>query len=260
MRHTSEPMPTALRSFGLALLALGAVFAVAMLPPLPLPPQTMALTDRRTICGIPNFMDVVSNLPFFAVGAWGLYLVATARRAFMDPAEKAPYAALFICVALTAVGSAYFHLDPDDDRLMWDRLPIALGFMALLSAVIVDRIDVKTGLALLGPLLAAGGASVLYWRWSVAQGAENLLPYAVVQFGAMAAMVAIALIFRSRYTRGSDVIVAIGIYFVAKAAEVLDARIFELSGALVAGHTLKHLIAALGVAWLARMLQLRSPA
>jgi hypothetical protein len=253
-------MPANTRSYSLALLAVGVVFAVTLLPPLPLPGSAvLTLADRRAFFGIPNFLDVVSNAPFAVIGAWGLRVIAARERAFQDAAEKWPYAVMFACVALTAVGSAYYHLAPDYDRLMWDRLPIALGFMALLAAVIGDRIDPKAGLALLAPLLAAGAASVLYWRWSVLQGAENLLPYAVVQYGAIAAIVLIASLYRSRYTRGRDVLIAVGIYALAKLAEVLDAPIFALCG-VVAGHTLKHLIAAAAVAWLAWMLQLRSPA
>jgi hypothetical protein len=130
--------------------------------------------------------------------------------------------------------------------------------MALLSAVIAERIGVKAGLRLLAPLLVAGVASVLYWRWSGLRGAENILPYALVQYGAIAAALAIAALLPSRYTRGADVLVAVAIYAVAKLAEVLDAQIYAL-GHLVSGHTLKHLLAALAVWWLLRMLQLRAP-
>jgi len=36
-------------------------------------------------------------------------------------------------------------------------------------------------------------------------------------------------------------------YGLAKLAELLDSRIFELSLALVSGHTLKHVLAAIGI-------------
>jgi hypothetical protein len=91
----------------------------------------------------------------------------------------------------------------------------------------------------------------VHWRWS-----GNILPYAVVQYGGIAAIVAIALLFRSRYTRGGDLLAAVAIYAAAKLAEALDAQIYALGG-IVSGHTLKHLIAALSVGWLVRMLTLR---
>ena len=253
------------RSLGIAwllgLLALTAIVAVALVPPLPEPPIFRSLADDRTLFGIANFLNVVSNAPFLLIGAWGLYFLARENRhpsAFAEPVEKWPYVFCFLAVALTSLGSGYYHLAPDDARLTWDRLPISLGFMALLSAVVVERISLKAGLRVLAPLLVIGAASVIYWRWSVLRGAEDVLPYAAVQYGSIAAMVVIALLFRSRYTRGADLFVAVAIYAAAKAAEVLDAQIYAL-GEIVSGHTLKHLLAAVAVWWLLRMLQLRAP-
>lgn len=237
----------------LGMLALAAVAAVALLPPLPEPRMFRALADERAFFGVPNFLNVVSNAPLLLVGAWGAYFVARARRAFRDPVEKWPYGVLFAAVALTAFGSTYYHLAPGDDTgLMWDRLPMSVGFMALLSAVVVERISVKAGLRLLIPMALIGVAAVLYWRWT-----QDIVPYALVQYGGIAAIVAIALAFRSRYTRAGDLLGAVAIYALAKVAEVLDAQIYAL-GEIVSGHTLKHLIAALAVWWLVRMLTVRA--
>lgn len=226
---------------------------VLALPPMPEPPALRALVDARAFFGVPNFWNVVSNAPFLLVGAWGVYSVAGNRKAFADAAEKWPYAVLFLAVALTALGSTYYHLVPEDDTaLMWDRLPMSVAFMALLCAVVVERINVKVGLGLLFPLSVIGAATVVYWHWS-----QNILPYAAVQYGGIAAIVAVAALFRSRYTRGGDLFVAVAIYALAKLAEVLDAQIYAL-GEIVSGHTLKHLIAAAALWWLLRMLKLRA--
>jgi hypothetical protein len=243
----------------LGLAALAAGLAIVLVPPIPEPRTFRELVDDRTLFGIANFWNVVSNLPFLFVGACGLYVIARARPGiFIHREEKWAYVVCFLAVALIAIGSTYYHLAPIDERLMWDRLPIGLGFMALLSAVIAERISAKAGLFALGPLLLAGVASVLYWRWSGLRGAENILPYAIVQYGALAAIVVIAALFPPRYTRGADVFVAVAVYAAAKLAEVLDAQIYAL-GHLLSGHTLKHLLAALAVWWLLRMLQLRGP-
>lgn len=242
---------------GLLLLAL--LVALAVLPPLPQPQVFRGLADDRTWLGIPNFLNVASNLPFLLVGVWGLFFLARQRDptgAFAHPLEKWPYAFFFTGVALTSIGSAYYHLAPDGARLVWDRLPMTFAFMSLLSAIIVERISAYAGLRLLAPFLALGAGSVAYWRWSVLHASENLLPYAVVQYGSIAAMVVIAVLFRSRYTRGHDIYAAVGLYAAAKATEVLDATIYTLGG-IVSGHTLKHLLAALAVYWLYRMLRLR---
>ncbi len=37
---------------------------------------------------------------------------------------------------MTSFGSAYYHLVPDNDRLMWDRLPMAAAITALVAATL----------------------------------------------------------------------------------------------------------------------------
>jgi len=214
--------------------------------------------DERELAGIPFFWNVVSNLPLLAAGAWGLYVVAHAdARAFIEPAEKWSYGACFAAVGFAGIGSTYFHLAPDADRLMWDRLPIALGFMALLAGVIGDRRGAQASLHALAPLLVAGATSVFYWRWSMLRGSENIVPYAIVQYGALAAIMLHGAL-RSRYTRRFDLFVVAAIYGAAKIAEMLDRPIYALAGSL-SGHTLKHVLAAVAVGYLVRMLQLRRP-
>ena len=233
-----------------------AAAVIALAPPLAEPVALRSLVDARALLGIANFWNVVSNAPLVFVGVWGVHFLSRATSEFAEPAEKWAYWLLFFAVAFSGVGSSYYHLAPDADRLMWDRLPIALGFMALLSAVIAERVSVRAGGRALVPLLVAGGASVVYWRVSMLHGAENILPYAIVQYGAIAAIVLLALRFQSRYTRGVDVLVALVIYVAAKIVEVLDAQIYAI-GHYISGHTMKHFFAAAAVWWLLRMLRLR---
>lgn len=35
------------------------------------------------------------------------------------------WACFFIGVAAVGVGSSYYHLEPNDARLVWDRLPVS---------------------------------------------------------------------------------------------------------------------------------------
>ena len=240
---------------GVVVTGAAILLAVALLPSVSEPQRFQSLADDRTIFGIANFMNVVSNAPFLIVGVWGLWFLANhARdaRVFADPGERWPYLVCFLAVALTAFGSTYYHLDVDRDGLFWDRLPMGIGFMGLFAAVIGERIDARLGLLLLVPLVMFGAGSVVYWRWT-----GNLLPYGLVQYGSIAAVLVLCAAYRSRYTRGADVVHVIAIYALAKVAEVLDARIYGL-GEIVSGHTLKHLIAAAATYWILRMLQLRS--
>ncbi|MBI2318259.1 MAG: alkaline phytoceramidase [Betaproteobacteria bacterium] len=244
------------------MLLVAALAAMAMLPPLPEPQVFRQLADDRTFLGIANLFNVASNVPLLLIGTWGLHFVwrgePRQRDAFADPIERWPYLLCFLGIALTSLGSAYYHLAPDSARLVWDRLPMAIGFMSLLSATVVDRINARAGLRLLLPLLLIGVGSVVVWRWSQLGGAENILPYAVVQYGSIAAILAIAMVFPSRYTHGAKIFGVAATYGAAKMAEILDAQIYAL-GQFVSGHTLKHLIAAIAVYWLLGMLRLRSP-
>jgi hypothetical protein len=243
----------------IAVMTLAVIIAVVALPPLPQPKSYGQFVDQRTFWGIKNFLDVASNLPFLLIGAWALVFLARPRqhaRAFAESFERWPYIVCFFAIAMVSAGSAYYHLAPDNARLFWDRLPMSIGFMALFCAVVAERIDAKWGLYLLIPLVMIGAGSVVHWRWSASQGAENLIPYIAVQYGSIAIMLIITMLFPSRYTRGADVYVVVAIYTAAKVAESLDAQIYAL-GQLISGHTLKHLLAGFAVWWILHMLQSR---
>jgi hypothetical protein len=160
-------------------------------------------------------------------------------------------------VGLTAFGSAYYHLHPDNDRLMWDRLPMSVAFMSLVAAVLAERIDNKLGTWLLLPLIVAGVASVLAWHWSEQQGRGDLRPYYFVQFYPMLALPLLLLWLPSRYLKTSDFLLALGWYVVAKLCEHPgDVPLYQL-GHVVSGHTLKHLAAAAGAYWILRTIDRR---
>jgi hypothetical protein len=239
-------------------LALAVTVAALALPPLPQPPEYHQFADQRTLLGIPNFFNVSSNVAFLLVGGAGVVLLLRNRpphasQPLVDPSVRWPYLVLFAAVALTCVGSAYYHLAPDNLRLTWDRLPMSVGFMALLAAMISERIHPTAGTALLGPLVLVGIASVVYWHWGEAAGTGNLWPYVAVQSFAVVAILLILFLFPPRYSRGSDILVAVAFYALAKGAEFYDQEIFS-AGQLVGGHALKHLFAALAIFWILRMI------
>jgi hypothetical protein len=244
------------------LLLLAPAVAVAiialLLAPIPQPLTYHNFADHRAWLGIPNFGDVASNLPFAVVGLWGLIVLFTLGKAkFLDPRERWPYFVMFAALILTAWGSAYYHLAPDNARLVWDRLPIMIVFMALLAAVITERVSVSAGLTLFPVLEAVGVASVLYWRSSELRGQGDLRFYAAVQVYAILILL-LALLLRPRYTRGPDFAVVVGLYALAKILEEADRQVFAI-GRLVSGHTLKHLAAAAAGYWVLRMLRRREP-
>jgi hypothetical protein len=254
-RESVAPPRTALHG-GLVAVLAGAValvaLAVRLLPPIPQAPEYHLFADRRPLLGVPNALDVLSSAAFVAVGALGL-LVLRRRAAAVGPARPA-WRVLFWGVVATGLGSAWYHLDPTNDTLVWDRLPMAVAFMALLSALVAERLHAELGRRLLAPLVLAGIASVAYWYEGELRGAGNLVPYAIVQFGSLAAIPLVLLL--GRRGGGTDWGIALGLYALSKALEVSDAAVLAALG--VSGHTLKHLFAAAGIGWLVRMLSRRA--
>ncbi|MDO9012402.1 MAG: alkaline phytoceramidase [Gallionella sp.] len=248
---------------GLLLACAAAVaFAVALLPPFPQPQDYHRFADARALFGVPNFLDVVSNLAFLAVAVAGLAAVLrpssfAGSAAFIDSAERLPYALFFLALAATAFGSAWYHLAPDHARLFWDRLPISVCFAALLSAVIAERYSTRAGRMLLPPLAAAGAGTVCYWLWSETRGAGNVLPYFAFQAYALFAILLLMRLFPPRYSRSADLYRAVMLYGAALAVELFDRSVFAL-GEIIGGHTLKHLLAALAIYQVVRMLRLRT--
>lgn len=250
----------------LVFFSLVIVLMAAAMPPISQPHAYHQFADQRFMLGIPNFMNVVSNFAILLSGCAGLlflwrsYRLSDQRKkqlTFITSAEYWPYLVLFTSVVMTVPGSAYYHWQPDNVSLLWDRLPIAVGVTALLAAVLSERIHPKLGLQALPILVLMGVGSVIYWFWGEQQGIGNLNYYIVIQFYSLLLVVLLSLLFPSRYTRGRDIYKVIGLYAVAKLAEILDQQIFDL-GQIISGHTAKHLLAALAIWWIVRMLKKRS--
>jgi hypothetical protein len=199
-----------------------------LLPPIPQDQSYHQFADQRAIFGIPNFWNVVSNLPFLAVGAAGLW------RFRNDPATIV----LFLGIFLTGIGSSYYHWNPNDRTLFWDRLPMTLAFAAILALVVAERVNTRAGAILLWPALAIGVFSLLLWLWT-----DDLRLYFWVQFFPGLALLLLFLLYPPKYTGTYYWIIAVGLYTLAKVFEFSDYAIFS-AGFLLSGHTLKHLSAA----------------
>jgi hypothetical protein len=220
------------RALLVAAVLLATTIGVFLLRPIPQSAAYHNFADQRTLLGIPNCLNVTSNALFLIVGVWGMFVVAAGGGSrFIHSRERLPCLIFFIGVALTAFGSGYYHLQPANDRLVSDRLPMTIGFMALVAAVISERVSVKAGVALAAPLLTVGIGSVFYWKITETAGRGDLRPYALVQFGSLLAIVLLIALYPPKYTRGSDFVISLAIYGVAKAFEAMDRQIFAASSA-----------------------------
>ena len=199
------------------------------MPPIPQPQTYHGFADQHAMLGVPNFWNVVSNLPFILVGAMGLLRVRGNWSA----------STFFLGVFLTGFGSSYYHWRPDDIGLFWDRLPMSVAFMAALAYVIEERIDERIGQLLLWPLILLGIVSLLIWLRT-----DDLRLYAWVQFFPCVVLPLMFWLLAPKYTGTIYWFAAAALYVLAKLLEHFDAAIYSATGHLMSGHTLKHVVAA----------------
>ena len=192
-------------------------------------------SDADTLLNIPNFWNVVSNLPFLVVGLLGIYKLNIIAE------NKTQYLMLFLGISLVSIGSGYYHLNPNNNTLVCDRLPMTIGFMALFSIVISEFINKNNGQKILIPLLIFGLFSVYYWV-----SFKDLRIYLLIQFFPLLAIPIILIFFKSTYTLTIGYWLLLLAYVVAKIFEYFDYQIHDYIG-LISGHTLKHLFASIGL-------------
>lgn len=246
------------RGWLLGVFTLGLAIAVMVVPAMPQPLSYHAFADCRTFWAIHNFFNVISNLPFLAGGAAGLAIIWNGRGGFITEREQLPYLVFFLGALLTCFGSAYYHAAPDNPRLVWDRLPMTLGFAGLVSAAIAERVDLKLGLRALWPLLLLGVITVVYWYATERAGRGNFIPYVAYQAWSIVAIVWMIAAFPARrYSHGGLLAWAAVWYGLAKIFETFDLRVYRLLQGTLSGHTIKHLLAAGAVFAVVRQLRRR---
>ena len=193
--------------------------------------------DTRTVNGIPNCYNVISNIAFFIIGLIGL------RQSTSQTFLKGNNIAFFTGVLLTSIGSSFYHLHPNNEALIWDRLPMTISFMSFLSIVIGQYINEKTGKRILFHLLFIGILSVLYWYKTEMTGQGDLRFYALVQFLPIILIPLIVLLFK-KPTNIYYLFGMLGAYIVAKLFEHFDYEVYKYTKT-VSGHALKHICAAI---------------
>lgn len=236
--------PVILLAVASALVAL-----IYQFPAIPQDPAYHQFIDARTLFGIPNALNVLSNLPFIWVGLVGM--IEVFRRAQRDDTNFSvlPYLFLFFGIGLTAFGSAYYHWEPNSETLFWDRLPMSIAFMALLSCIISDRWNERLGRNLLFPLVAFGVWSVWYWKQTEMISQGDLRPYVITQFVGLILIGLIVFLYPQNRLKNRPLIHAMIWYGLAKVFEAGDSVIFG-AGEIVSGHSIKHVAAAVGAYWI----------
>jgi hypothetical protein len=193
-------------------------------------------------------LDVASNIAFLIVGVAGV-LFWSARQQGL----AISWLVLFAGTALVFFGSGYYHWTPGNATLLWDRLPMTIAFMGLFVAFISEHVGARLERYLLVPAIAVGVASAVWWHFT-----DDLRWYVWVQFTPLVCIPFVLAVFAGRYTHRVYLLCALGLYVLAKFAELWDREIYSLTGNLFSGHTLKHLLAAGGVLMILIMLKRRS--
>lgn len=206
--------------------------------------------DRRTFFGIPNFFDVMSNIPFLLVGMAGMGFCYRNRWISFRPA----WLTFFTGMALVSMGSGYYHWNPDNGTLVWDRLPMTIGFMGLFAVLLSEYVSAGLGRFLLLPVILMGLYSVLHWHRF-----DDLRFYVWIQFVPLLTVPVLMALFSPKYSHQGWLMVALAFYLLAKLAEAYDRELFLFTHNHFSGHSLKHLLAASGCLSVLVMLKKRKP-
>jgi len=224
------------------------VIAVSFVPAIPQDPAYHRFSDNRTFFNIPNFYNVISNIPFVIIGLVGLvHFFKTETLTFGTLA----HVTLFAGVVLIGVGSGYYHWRPSNFSLVWDRIPMSIVFMSFFSIVIETYVSRKWGRLMLIPSVALGIGSVLFWYAGEASGHGDLRLYVLVQFYPMLSVPLIIFLFPASRRMRLEMVTLIALYAAAKLFEYKDQEIFQ--ALTISGHSLKHLFAAGAVLMMLKM-------
>jgi hypothetical protein len=223
----------------LSIIACAGIILTLFTHPIPQSPEYHRFADDRNLCGIPNFWNVMSNLPFVIIGIVGIAFLLRRRK---ETTFDAGGLTFFSGILLTGFGSVWYHLHPDNHTLIWDRLPMTIAFMAFFSVIIRECMHAEAGKKLLWPLLFLGVLSVYYWQMTESRGQGDLRFYFLVQFLPMLLIPLILLLFKSHGLPKRYFWLVLFAYVIAKVFEIKDVEIFHTTG--ISGHTVKHLMAA----------------
>lgn len=240
----------------LIVISLLATVVAVIAPRVAQDPLYHLFADPNSFLGIPNTLNVLSNLLFAWIGIDGLRLLRQ-KSLCVEGGIYPAYPTFFTALVLVAVGSGYYHWHPDNQTLIWDRLPMTIAFMSFFSILIAERISLKLARSLFPLLLLLGVASIVYWHLSEQAGRGDLRPYALIQFLPILLTPLILLMLDSRYTRNSDIWWFLAWYLLAKVFEALDAEILDWL-VVISGHSLKHIAAGIGCLVYLRHLRLRT--
>jgi Ceramidase len=221
----------------LTILAFAIVFI--FIKPIAQPESYHNFANENMFFEIPNFLNVLSNIGFVFMGFYGFYCVSKYK-------ILSKFAiVLFAAIVFTGFGSAYYHFNPNNSTLVWDRLPMTIVFTTFFAQIYSLYLSKKVGGIIWIFAVFTGIFSVFYWQYSESIGKGDLRLYAIIQF---LPMLLLTIIISLHYKKHKPVLKPILLiafyYFVAKILENFDAQIYETTR-FFSGHPLKHIAASI---------------
>ncbi|KAI9118423.1 hypothetical protein K1719_010755 [Acacia pycnantha] len=222
-------------------MVFGCIVFLFFTPKIPRSPYHHHFLDMRNLLGVPSTLNVITNFPFLVVGVLGLvFTLEGGVFNISSQGEAFAWALYYAGIVGIAFGSAYYHLKPDNSRVLWDTLPMMVAYAFLFSCLVIERIGQRIGLCCLFTLLFASFLSVAYERiYSDIRFCvifQLILPFAIP---------GVAFMYPSRYTHSTYWFWSTGIYLLAKFEAVADKKIYYVNSYIISGHSLEHLCLAL---------------
>lgn len=236
------------REGALVLVPLALLGGIMAAGPIPQDPAYHQFADRRIVLGLPNFFNVASNILFLVFGIAGAAFCLGKRK----PTAFVSWSTFFVAGILICFGSGYYHWAPDNATLVWDRLPMTIGFMGLFAALVSEHVDERLERVALIPAIVIGVTSVAWWHYT-----DDLRLYVWVQGAPLVAIPLMLAMFPGKYTHRRYLLYGLGFYVLAKLAETWDHDLFAVTSNALSGHSLKHLLAALSFLYVYLMLRQR---
>lgn len=221
--------------FMILILPIGALLSMA---PIPQDLKYHGFADQSLLLGIPRFFDVTSNIFFVAVAFFGFHQLVQNRK--LQGSISVSKFFFLIGVLLVAPGSAYYHWEPNNQRLLWDRLPMVIGFCSLASWLLTSYFQIQKEKLFLAGLNIVGLMSLAYWVQF-----DDLRFYYWVQLAPIILLIYLSAFAGNHFNHQGFIFGAFGLYLAAKATELYDHQIYQAIG--FSGHSVKHILSAAAV-------------
>jgi hypothetical protein len=99
-----------------------------------------------------------------------------------------------------------YHLWPNNETLVYDRIPIVIIVVSFFAFIIHDLISIKKGYYVFIVLNIIGIITVIYWITSEHAGKGDLRWYAMMQFFPVIAIPLLLLLYKSPFNYAKEVI------------------------------------------------------